>query len=74
MKIIKNILILTFALSLMVMAGCSKQEINSGTKSSENVENEVNVYMWGGSESINRYMDDFVAVNLEKYEGIKLNC
>ncbi|TGE34583.1 ABC transporter substrate-binding protein [Desulfosporosinus sp. Sb-LF] len=33
----------------------------------------VNMYMWGGSESINRYMDEWIAPRLKKDYGVTLN-
>jgi putative spermidine/putrescine transport system substrate-binding protein len=33
----------------------------------------VNMYLWGGSESTNRYIDDWVAPRLKKQTGINLN-
>jgi putative spermidine/putrescine transport system substrate-binding protein len=32
----------------------------------------VNLYMWGGSDSINRYIDEWVAPRLEKERGVVL--
>ncbi|NPV30085.1 MAG: ABC transporter substrate-binding protein [Firmicutes bacterium] len=33
----------------------------------------VNFYMWGGNESINKWVDTFVADRMEKYYGVKVN-
>lgn len=33
----------------------------------------VNIHMWGGSEQVNRYMDDYVAPQLREQLGITLN-
>ncbi|MGV8979992.1 ABC transporter substrate-binding protein [Clostridium sp.] len=41
-------------------------------KNKENSEKTVSMYMWGGSESINNYIDKWVAPRL-KDKGIKLN-
>lgn len=35
-------------------------------------QNEVNIYMWGGSSSINEYMDNWVIPNLKETKGITL--
>lgn len=48
----------------MLFVGCGKNKDNS--------EKTVSMYMWGGSESINNYMDKWVAPRL-KGKGIKLN-
>lgn len=48
-------------LSLVILGGCGKEE------------KKVNMYMWGGSKEINKFMDEVIAVNLEKNENIKLN-
>ncbi|HSJ38569.1 MAG TPA: ABC transporter substrate-binding protein [Planococcus sp. (in: firmicutes)] len=34
---------------------------------------EVNMYMWGGSENINRYLDDWVAPRVKEDFGVDLN-
>ncbi|OZM57513.1 ABC transporter substrate-binding protein [Lottiidibacillus patelloidae] len=33
---------------------------------------EVNIYMWGGSDTINKYIDDWVAPRLKKQTGVVL--
>lgn len=33
---------------------------------------EVNLYMWGGNENINRYLDEWVAPRMEEDHGIEL--
>lgn len=72
--------------SLMVLAaGCSDGS-NSAESSSEDLlagdwqETEeaangqtVNMYMWGGNENINRYIDEWMAPILEKQHNIELN-
>lgn len=34
---------------------------------------EVNMYMWGGNENINRYLDDWVAPRMKEEYGVDLN-
>ncbi|RXT13735.1 ABC transporter substrate-binding protein [Ammoniphilus sp. CFH 90114] len=34
---------------------------------------KVNIYMWGGSDSINQYMDGWVAPRLKESTGVELN-
>lgn len=34
---------------------------------------EINMYMWGGNDNINRYLDDWIAPRLEKEHDVKLN-
>ena len=48
-------------LSFVILCGYGKEE------------KKVNMYMWGGSKEINKFMDEVIAVNLEKNENIKLN-
>lgn len=48
----------------VVLVSCGQKE--------ENKEKTVSMYMWGGSESTNNYMDKWVAPRL-KDKGIKLN-
>ncbi|SJZ36617.1 putative spermidine/putrescine transport system substrate-binding protein [Cetobacterium ceti] len=47
--------------AMVAFVGCGKKE------------KTVNMYMWGGSQEINKFMDNVVAVNLEKKDNIKLN-
>jgi len=69
-------------LSLVMLSGCSSNKSISSTQTKfaswENVDNqgknkEATILMWGGNESINKYMDGFVAQNLKEMYGIKLN-
>ncbi|TWT07990.1 ABC transporter substrate-binding protein [Planococcus sp. CPCC 101016] len=34
---------------------------------------EVNMYMWGGNDNINRYLDEWVAPRLKEQHGVDLN-
>lgn len=58
-------------ISLMVLVVVSVLFVSCGQKQ-ENKEKTVSMYMWGGSESINNYMDKWVAPKL-KEKGIILN-
>ncbi|WP_404460309.1 ABC transporter substrate-binding protein [Sutcliffiella horikoshii] len=71
---------------LMVAAGCSNtnSNTNSGTAGEELKEKDwsditeladgskVRIFMWGGDERINRYMDEWVAPNLKESHNIEL--
>ncbi|MCQ8211047.1 ABC transporter substrate-binding protein [Cetobacterium somerae] len=53
-----------FTLSLLVLsalAGCKKEE-----------NKDVNIYMWGGSKEINKFMDDVVTPKVLEKDGINL--
>lgn len=58
-------------ISLMLLVVLSAVFVSCGQKQ-DNKEKTVSMYMWGGSESINNYMDKWVAPRL-KDKGIKLN-
>lgn len=63
-KKIKFISLVFLAVFSVLFVGCEE--------SKDNKEKTVSMYMWGGSESINNYMDKWVAPRL-KDKGIKLN-
>jgi putative spermidine/putrescine transport system substrate-binding protein len=58
-------------ISLMALVVVSVLFVSCGKKQ-DNKEKTVSMYMWGGSESINNYMDKWVAPKL-KEKGIILN-
>ena len=58
-------------ISLILLVVLSAVIVSCGQKQ-DNKEKTVSMYMWGGSESINNYMDKWVAPRL-KDKGIKLN-
>lgn len=58
-------------MSLMFLVILSLMFVSCGQKQ-ESKEKTVSMYMWGGSESTNNYMDKWVAPRL-KDKGIKLN-
>ncbi|MBZ9685011.1 ABC transporter substrate-binding protein [Clostridium estertheticum] len=60
----KFLSLLFLAIFAVSFVGCEKNK--------DNEEKNVSMYMWGGSESINNYMDKWVAPRL-KDKGIKLN-
>lgn len=74
---------LTLALSL---AACSSETGNGGASEAEDLLSsdwqevvdaaegqEVNMYMWGGSDNINRYLDEWVAPRLKEDYDVELN-
>ncbi|MFD2922798.1 ABC transporter substrate-binding protein [Halobacillus naozhouensis] len=79
----------TFFIFAVVLAGCVGQKENHKETSSITQEDllqakwqdvlsqaegqTVNVYLYGGSEATNRYIDDWVAPRLKKQTGIILN-
>lgn len=67
--------------ALIVLAACGRPPAASGQYDLENWESvvaaargqTVNWYMWGGSESINRFVDEFYGKPLQERYGITLN-
>ncbi|MEG0730633.1 MAG: ABC transporter substrate-binding protein, partial [Cetobacterium sp.] len=59
----KKILLLTGSLALLLMS--------CGEKETENT--KVNMHMWGGSQEINKFMDEIIAPELKKQNNIDLN-
>ena len=53
------LVLLSIALILSAFSGCAKSE-----------EMVVRIYMWGGNESINQYIDGFVSDNMKEQYGI----
>lgn len=80
----KKILSLLAIISLLVypVTGCRQEKALSSDKEllkadfaqilKEARGQTVSIYMWGGDESVNRYMDEWVAPRAEKELGIKL--
>jgi len=67
-------------LLIMVFAACGKKEDEgfgldySWEKAVEKSEGtKVNIYMWGGSTEVNKFMDNIIAKNLKKENDIYLN-
>ncbi len=73
-------------LSFVLQACSSEEESDRSIKSKAAILDEnwatitdqardqtVNVFMWGGSDTINRYMDSFVAPRLKEQTGVILN-
>lgn len=75
----KKILIL-ITVTVLVLAACSPNKTTVDITEYKNFEEvikagentEVTILMWGGNESINTYMDTFVADNLQEMYGITL--
>lgn len=71
----------TMGLSMVLLSACSQEEssnqidLEQGWSAIEEqaAGDTVNVYMWGGSESINRYFDEWVAPLLQQDYDIELN-
>ncbi len=82
----RKILLLAVGLLSLALAACSQQGSNKNLEQDANLltsdwqvvtdassGQKVNIYMWGGSENINRYLDDWVAPRLEEQFDIELN-
>ncbi|WNF36244.1 ABC transporter substrate-binding protein [Bacillaceae bacterium IKA-2] len=81
----KNIFISIIAfLTIIIIAGCGQKD-TAVSKESEAIleenwediavlaeETEVRIFMWGGDDGINQYMDEWVAPNLMEQYGVKL--
>jgi putative spermidine/putrescine transport system substrate-binding protein len=61
---------------LLVFPGCGKAQLSAPANWEQALrdgrDKEVTILMWGGNESINRYMDGFVSENLKDLHGITL--
>lgn len=74
-------LISIFLIALVALAACGQPPAPSGQFDIANWDSvvaaargqTVNWYMWGGSESINRFVDDFYGKPLKERYGITLN-
>ncbi|MGE6369995.1 ABC transporter substrate-binding protein [Planococcus kocurii] len=82
----KNYLVLTSSLLALSLAACAQQDPTSNAEDADNLlvddwqqvselaaGQKVNIYMWGGSENINRYLDEWVAPRLKKDHNVELN-
>ena len=63
MKKIIKVTLLPILLLALLLSACAQKEKELST---------VTIYMWGGSDSINEYMDKWVAPKLKEEEGIVL--
>lgn len=77
MKLIKIVLIIILILS--ISAGCSTKQNNEEVSFNswddvikQGSDGEVTILMWGGNESINMFMDGYVADNVKQMYGITL--
>lgn len=81
----KKLLIAPGLLALLI-AGCSSETENGAAESAESLltadwqevaesssGQEVNMYMWGGNDNINRYLDEWVAPRLKEEHDVDLN-
>ena len=71
-----RVLLVTFMLAFV--AACGNKEAvefsDSFEAAAESAEGStVNLYMWGGDEGINSYIDDYVAPRLEESYDVELN-
>lgn len=70
----------------LTLAACSAQSSEEAEREGENLLSadwqeitdkaegqEVNMYMWGGNDNINRYLDDWVAPRLKEMHDIELS-
>lgn len=73
--------ILLSIVSLLILASCSPKSERIPVTAYEDWEQVVNegsgktvtIFMWGGNESVNRYMDGYVASHLKRLYDITLN-
>lgn len=71
----------TMGLSMVLLSACSEEESSNQmdleqdwtTIEEQAAGDTVNVYMWGGSDSINRYFDEWVTPLLQQDYDIELN-
>lgn len=82
----KKIMLLAAGMLSLAVAACAQENTQETAK--ENTDllasdwqkvsgaaagQTVNMYMWGGSENINRYLDDWVAPRMKETHNIELN-
>ncbi len=72
---------LIFVLILLILVACGKEDkqddlgldYNWDKVTKESKGSQVNIYMWGGSVDINRFMDEVIGSNLKEMNDIHLN-
>ncbi|MGX7595843.1 ABC transporter substrate-binding protein [Planococcus plakortidis] len=76
--------ITAFSVMALALSACSSEEAGNGTEADSLLTDdweviqeaaqsqEVNMYMWGGNDSINTYLDEWVAPRMEEQHGIEL--
>ncbi len=82
----KKRLLLAPSLLVFTLVACSQQVDDTTAQDSETLlssdwqqiaesaaGSEVNMYMWGGNDNINRYLDEWVAPRLKKEHDLELN-
>lgn len=65
-----KILLVSLALITLILPGCSNKQKAENKGDTQN--KTVSIYMWGGSDSTNEYMDKWVAPKLKEQKGITL--
>ncbi|WZL73346.1 ABC transporter substrate-binding protein [Clostridiaceae bacterium 35-E11] len=75
--------VLIFIFSLSIITGCGKSETEEESADlldvqwkdivAESKGQTVNMYMWGGDDAVNRYMDEWIAPRLKETFDITLN-
>lgn len=82
----KSKLLLATAAMALFLTACSAQSEDDAKEESGNLLSsdwqeiaesaegqEVNLYMWGGNDNINRYLDDWVAPRMKEEYDVKLS-
>jgi len=77
----KRRILASTSLVILVLAGCADQETREQVDFSQDwseiqaqaEDTTVNLYMWGGSESINSYFDEWVTPRVEEQYAITVN-
>src|SRR5690606_2743779 len=82
----KKISLMASGLLALTLVACSNETGNSTAEEADKLlksdwesvteeaaGQEVNMYMWGGNENINRYLDEWVAPRLQEEQDVELN-
>ncbi|MBT2570758.1 ABC transporter substrate-binding protein [Planococcus sp. ISL-110] len=82
----KKFLLIAPGLLALTLAACSQETGNVAVEETDNLltddwqevseasaGQEVNMYMWGGNDNINRYLDEWVAPRLKRDHDVELN-
>ncbi|WP_226683801.1 ABC transporter substrate-binding protein [Sutcliffiella horikoshii] len=80
-----RLLVLSLIIVLLIAAGCSNTNSNNNDSAGQQLKekdwseiteladgSKVRIFMWGGDEGINRYMDEWVAPKLKETHNIEL--
>ena len=81
----KKFSLLAFGMLALALAACSQERENVSQDNSENLlasdwqeisniaaGQEVHMYMWGGNDNINRYLDEWVAPRMKEDHNVEL--